>query len=91
MEVTFKNPSNATMVFDYRIDGESGENHTWTGQTISSGPLAGQDFGKEYNWVVVPDGGSQTVTLTAYDGIELGARVGGEQDYYIDWIRFDVV
>ena len=91
IEVTFDNPANGTMVFDYRVDGESGDNTQFTGQTIGSGPLAGQDFGKKYNWVVVPAGGSQTVTLTAFDGIELGARVGGEQDYYIDWIRFDVV
>ena len=90
MEVTFKNPSAAPMVFDYRIDGESGDDTQYTGQTISSGPLAGQDFGKKYNWVVV-SGGSETVTLTAFDGIELGARVGAEQDWYIDWIRFDVV
>jgi predicted ribosomally synthesized peptide with SipW-like signal peptide len=91
MEVTFSNPANGTMVFDYRVDGESGDDTQYTGQTIGSGPLAGQDFGQRYNWVVVPSGGSQTVTLTAFDAVELGARVGSEQDYYIDWIRFDVV
>ncbi|SMO50712.1 SipW-dependent-type signal peptide-containing protein [Halorubrum cibi] len=91
MEVTFNNPANGTMVFDYRVDGESGDDSQYTGQTIGSGPLAGQDFGKRYNWVVVSSGGSETVTLTAFDGVELGARVGAEQNYYIDWIRFDVV
>jgi len=91
IEVTFNNPASAVQVFDYRVDGEAGENTQYTGSTIGSGPLAGQDFGQKYNWVVLQPGESQTVTLTAYDGVELGARVGAEQNWYIDWIRFDVV
>ena len=90
LEITFEfvNPTPHAFVFDYRIDGEDGEEHAWSGIVIGEGELEGEEIGLWYNPVTVIDG-THEVTVTAEEEVWVGMRVGAEQNWYLDWIKFE--
>lgn len=90
----FHNPTNKLVVFEYRVDGAAGVNRVidgedYTNKDIGEGPLAGQKWGPTYNRVEINGPGTQSVTITGDESIEVGTREGAEQHWYIDWIRFE--
>lgn len=92
-EVTleFVNPTEFAWSFDYRVDGEpEGTEDQWTGDTISEGPLEGEDFGLRYEPVTLVGEGSETVTVTATELVEVRLARGAEQMWYFDWIEIAV-
>lgn len=91
VELEFVNPTEFTFSFDYRVDGEpEGTEDDWTGETISEGPLEGQDFGLRYEVVTLEGEGTETVTVTAESEVEVRLARGAEQQWYFDWITIDV-
>ena len=91
IELEFVNPTEFAWSFDYRVDGEpEGEEDQWTGQEIAEGPLEGQDFGLRYDAVTFDGEGSETVTVTAEDEVEVRLARGAEQEWYFDWITIEV-
>ena len=89
IDLNFYNPTTWMVVFDYQVDGEAGEDHDWTDDTISQGPCAGETFGQKYNWVVLSGEEDTTVTVDPCVSLRVGHRVGGEQQAYIPWVTFD--
>ncbi|MBA7566995.1 hypothetical protein ES708_08695 [subsurface metagenome] len=91
-EITFDfvNPTTWLSCFDYRVDGEPGTRSDWADTIIDEGELAGQEIGPSYNTVTVVAGATETVTVTAYEEVQVGSRLGGEQLCYLDWIIFEV-
>ncbi|UWG50530.1 DUF1102 family protein [Halalkaliarchaeum sp. AArc-CO] len=90
IELTFDNPTDWYFAFDYRVDGESGTEDQWTGDTISEGPLEGEDFGERYQGVTLGPGESESRTVSAFSSVEVILRRGAEQNWYIPWITFNV-
>lgn len=90
IDLTFHNPTEFAWSFDYRVDGESGTEDDWTGDSISQGPLEGEDFGKRYQGVTLIGEGTESVTVTALSSVEVILRRGAEQEWYIPWITFNV-
>ncbi|MDF2892850.1 MAG: hypothetical protein K0R80_3217 [Clostridia bacterium] len=86
----FVNPTYAYFAFDYRVDGEDGVAGEWAETVIKEGELVGQKIGPSYNTVNVPAGESRTVTVTAAEEVWAGLRLGGEQNWFLDWIKFEV-
>ncbi len=89
IDITFHNPTTYYAVFDYRVDGESGEDHQWTHDTIGQGPCEGEKFGQKYNWVSINGVGEETVTVEPCYEVMVGHRVGAEQNGYIPWITIE--
>lgn len=90
VQLDFVNPTDFTWSFDYRVDGEpEGTEDEWTGTEISEGPLAGQDFGVRYETVTFEGAGSETVTVTAEEQVEVRLARGAEQNWYFDWITIE--
>ncbi len=90
IEFTFENPFTWDYYFDYRVDGESGNDWAETYNTITQGECAGQLWGQYYNIVKVDAGSQETVTVTGCEEIQVGLRMGPEQNHYIDWIVFEL-
>ena len=90
IELIFENPTDFFFAFDYRVDGESGTADQWTGDTISQGPLEGEDFGERYQGVTVAPDESESRTVSAFSSVEVILRRGAEQNWYIPWITFNV-
>ena len=90
LEITFEfvNPTPYPFVFDYRIDGEEGEEHDWSNTEIEEGELEGEKIGPWYNPVTVIED-THEVTVTAEEEVWVGMRVGAEQNWYLDWIKFE--
>lgn len=85
----FVNPTPWYFVFDYRVDGEEGELHTYSNILINEGELAGEYIGEKYNWVVLAPNTTSTIEVCVEEEIWVGMRLGAEQNYYLDWIIFD--
>jgi hypothetical protein len=91
VELQFVNPTPFAWSFDYRVDGEpEGTPDQWTGETISEGPLEGQDFGLRYFPVTLIGVGEQTVTVTPEEQVEVRLARGAEQNWYFDWITIEI-
>ncbi|MBA7613420.1 hypothetical protein ES703_20669 [subsurface metagenome] len=90
IEFTFVNPTPHAFVFDYRVDGEAGEMHEYSNLVITGGELLGEYIGLRYNWVVIVGVGTKTVTVCAEKEVWVGLRVGAENDWFLDWIKFEV-
>lgn len=91
VEFEFVNPTVWNFAFTYRIDGEEGVISSWSDTTISGGELDGQKIGPSYNIVNMPAGEPglmKTVTVCAEEEIWVGLRLGAENDYFLDWIKF---
>lgn len=86
----FVNPTNANFAFDYRVDGEDGVHGEWADTVLKEGELIGQEIGASYNVVNVPPYETRTVTVTVAEEIWAGLRLGGEQNWFLDWIKFEV-
>lgn len=86
---TFVNPTPYPFVFDYRIDGEEGEEHDWSDILIVEGELEGKKIGPWYNPVTVIND-TYEVTVTAEEEVWVGMRVGAKQNWYLDWIIFEL-
>jgi len=91
IDFEFNNPTPWFFVFDYRVDGEEGELHEWSDVVIHGGELAGDEIGPKYNWVETNGPETKEVTVCGEDEIWVGLRVGAEQDYYLDWIKFSAM
>lgn len=91
IEFDFINPTPFQFLFDYRVDGEAGTDWSLTNTIIGEGPLEGQPYGQNYNWVNLLGGQSQTVNVCGQDKIEVGLRVGAERNWYFDWIVFEAI
>ncbi|WP_300301686.1 TasA family protein [Anaerosolibacter sp.] len=91
-QITFEfvNPTTGAYAFDYRVDGEAGTRGQWADTIIKGGELKDQEIGESYNLVNVPKGETRTVTVTAAEEVWAGLRLGPENDYYLDWIKFEV-
>lgn len=90
IEFEFVNPTKWEFVFDYRVDGEEGESHEYSDIVINpGGELAGELIGLKYNWVVMVGVGTVTVQVCAEEEVWVGLRVGAENDWYLDWIKFE--
>ena len=89
VELTFVNPTNFFFKFDYRIDDEEGSEHQWSEIVINGGELQGELIGDEYNPIPVNANSNITVTVTA-SKLEVGLREGAENDWYLDWIVFEL-
>ena len=76
-------------MFDYRIDGEEGEEHYWSDILIGEGELEGEYIGPWYNPVTVIND-TYEVTVTAEEEVWVGMRVGAKQNWYLDWIIFEL-
>lgn len=89
-EITLKffNPTNFLFAFNYRVDGEEGRVTEWSGTIIAEGELAGQEIGPSYHIVNLPAGESKEVKVTAYKELWVGLRLGAEQNWFLDWIKF---
>jgi len=85
----FANPTNWLFAFDYRVDGEPGTWTEWSGIVINGGELIGQEIGPSYNIVNVPAKSNVTVTVTACKEVQVGLRLGPENDWYLNWIVFE--
>ena len=93
IEFEFVNPTIWTWAFDYRVDGEEGEITPWSDIIISGGELIGQEIGPSYNIVSFPakePGLTKTVHVCVEEEVWVGMRLGDENDYYLDWIKFEV-
>jgi len=93
IEFTFVNPTNWNFAFDYRVDGEEGETNPWSSIIINGGELVGQEIGPSYNIVNMPAGDpglTKTVHVCAEEEIWVGMRLGAENDYFLEWIKFEV-
>lgn len=99
IDFTFVNPTlvnpdpevGTTYAFNYRIDGEEGTPNDWSDATIGgTGECHGQLFGLNYNIVNVSAESSETVHVCAEEEVWVGLRLGPENDYYLDWIIFEV-
>jgi predicted ribosomally synthesized peptide with SipW-like signal peptide len=94
IEFTFHNPTAiaSPMFFDYRIDDEAGSPLGGvTGETIGSGPYAGDVWGDFYNFVSVPAGSTETRVLSGTSKIQVRLFLGPERDYDFDWITFEAI
>jgi len=92
IEFVFVNPTVYTWGFDYRVDGEAGTITPWSGITITGGELDGQEIGPSYNIVSFPAGEpglTKTVRVCAEEEVWVGLRLGDENDWYLDWIKFE--
>ena len=89
IDITFYNPTTWTVVFDYRVDGESGEDWSLTYDTITQGPCDGETWGQKYNFVVINGVGEETVTVEPCYKLEVSSRAGGEQQAYVPWITIE--
>ncbi len=87
---TFVNPFTWLFAFDYRVDGEPGTVTEWSSIVIEGGECAGQELGPSYNIVNVAAGATETVTVTASEEVQVGLRLGPEQDWFLDWIIFEI-
>ena len=100
IEFEFVNPTPHSFVFDYRVDGEEGESNECSDILIEEGELDGEEIGLSYNWVVLdnrldyggiyPEPMIATVQVCAEEEVWVGMRVGAEQNWYLDWIKFEV-
>jgi predicted ribosomally synthesized peptide with SipW-like signal peptide len=88
IDFTFVNPTYAHFVFDYRVDGEDGSPHTYSNILIDEGELNGELIGPEYNPTYTAPYQSAVKHVCGQDEIWAGLRVGGEQNWYLDWIKF---
>lgn len=89
-EVTLKyiNNTGYTYAFDHRVDGESGDTHQWSDQTISQGPCAGRKWGPYYNLTSVGPNSTKELTIAATHKVEAQAVLGPEQNYHTCWKTF---
>ena len=93
IDFVFVNPTEFTWAFDYRVDGEEGEITEWSDIVINGGELLGQEIGPSYNIVSMPAGQpglTKTVRVCAEEEVWVGLRLGPENDWYLDWIKFEV-
>ncbi|HOZ36581.1 MAG TPA: hypothetical protein PLR18_02000 [bacterium] len=88
IDLTFVNPTYAHFEFDYRIDGEDGTTHEYSDVLIGEGELNGEYIGLEYNPTYVAPYTERTVHVCGQSEIWAGLRVGGEQNWYLNWIKF---
>ena len=94
-EVTleFVNPHTGwPWAWDVRVDGAAGTDDDWTGQTISQGPLSGEDFGQAYDRVSLGPADetvTETVTYQATELVEVIMRRGSEQSWYVPWVQIE--
>jgi predicted ribosomally synthesized peptide with SipW-like signal peptide len=88
IDFEFVNPTNFLFVFDYRVDGEDGETHAYSDIVIHGGELIGKKIGPKYNWVETTAHETETMRVCGQNEIWAGLRVGAEQDWYLDWIKF---
>lgn len=89
IQIDFYNPTTWLVTFDYRVDMEPGEDHEWTNDTIGQGPCAGDLFGQKYNWVELEGGENDSVTVSPCYKLDIGHRVGAEQNAYIPWVTIE--
>ncbi len=93
IEFEFVNPTIYNFAFDYRVDGEEGTIGEWSSTIISGGELDGEEIGPSYNIVNMPlgePGLTKTVTVCVEEEVWVGLRLGAENDWYLDWIKFEV-
>lgn len=86
--IRFVNPTTYAFAFNYRVDGEEGRVTEWSSTVIQEGELTGQQIGPSYNIVNVKEGAVER-TVTAYKEIWIGLRLGAEQNWFLDWIKFE--
>lgn len=95
LEVEFVNPTNFSFVFDYRIDEEPGTPDAFSALTIGgTSELAGTLFGDRFNGVNPGTNNSTTRTFNANttdEELEVILRRGAENDWYLNWITFNVI
>lgn len=91
--IEFVNPHTGwPWAWDVRVDGAEGTEDNWTGQTISQGPLKGEDFGLAYERVSLgPDDDEvrETRTFQATELVEVILRRGPEQMWYVPSREFE--
>jgi len=90
IDFEFVNPTTVSYAFDYRVDREVGTVNSWSSIIIGGGELAGEEIGPSYNIVNVSAGSPQTVHVCVEEEVWVGLRLGGENDWYLDWIKFEV-
>ena len=97
LEIEFVNPTSIQFaaVFDYRIDEEAGTPDQWSNDTIGgTSEIEGQLFGDRYNGVIPGANNTTTLVFNANevdDKLEVIFRRGAENDWYFDWITFNVI
>ncbi|WP_007027027.1 hypothetical protein [Saccharomonospora iraqiensis] len=75
--VVFENSTEHTFFGDYRIGDEEGTPDDATGQEITEGPRAGQEFGPVYNQVEIPAGSADGDEVRVH--LELGDELTEDQ------------
>jgi predicted ribosomally synthesized peptide with SipW-like signal peptide len=88
--LTFINPTKWTQWFDYRVDGEIGEDDQWSTYVPDEGELNGQQLGAYYNSTEVLPGKSVVITVNVAEEVWTGLRRGPEDNWRLDWIKFEL-
>ncbi|MBA7575288.1 hypothetical protein ES695_16755 [Candidatus Atribacteria bacterium 1244-E10-H5-B2] len=91
IDFEFVNPTDNGYAFDYRVDREVGTVTSWSNIIINpGGELAGEEIGPSYNIVNVSAGSTETRHVCVEEEVWVGLRLGPENDYFLDWIKFEV-
>ena len=90
IDFEFVNPTAFLFAFDYRVDREIGTITEWSNIIIGGGELAGEEIGPSYNIVNVSAGSTETVHVCVEEEVWVGLRLGPENNWFLDWIKFEV-